>query len=106
MSWIIENDNVYVSGVRAINDGYVISKPYPPVWVVENDNVSFSTAPAIKPLGAFGRCSSLTTVTIPASVTFIAPYAFAGTGINKVTIGKDCTYFDTSFPKDCEIIKV
>ena len=59
--------------------------------------------PVLAHTGAFMNCEHLTYVEIPYSCKKIGRYAFAGTALKKVKIAADCTYYDTSFPEDCEI---
>lgn len=59
--------------------------------------------PVLAHTGAFMDCANLSYVEIPHSCKSIGRYAFAGTALKKVKIAADCTYYDTSFPEDCEI---
>ena len=52
--------------------------------------------------GAFFRCSSLTSVTIPSSVTSIGDYTFSGcTGLTSVTIPSSVTSIGDQVFGDC-----
>lgn len=133
MTWIIDGDEVYVDGVKAIENGYSYVSPYPPMWLtdgkevyykgmpkaIENGysfvnpfppmwltdrkEVYYKDMPVAKEIGAFNGCYLCEEVVIPESVKTIGPYAFAGSGISEVTIAEDCKYFPTSFPKGCRI---
>lgn len=72
-------------------------------WKIENDKLINTDLPEVTPIGAFCNCTSLTNVSIPESVNYIGPYAFYNTKLKKIKIASDCKYYDTSFPKDCEI---
>ena len=55
---------------------------------------------------AFYGCSGLTSVTIPNSVTSIGGSAFYGcSGLTSVTIPEKCEITNTSFPKNCKIVR-
>lgn len=54
-------------------------------------------------LGAFANAENLVEISIPPSVKKIGRYSFASTNLTSVRIAKDCTYFPTSFPDNCEI---
>lgn len=72
-------------------------------WKIENDKLVNTDLPEVTPIGAFCNCTSLTNVSIPESVNYIGPYAFYNTKLKKIKIASNCKYYDTSFPKDCEI---
>ena len=54
-------------------------------------------------LGAFANAENLTEISIPPSVKKIGRYSFSGTQLTSVRIARDCEYFPTSFPDNCEI---
>ena len=54
-------------------------------------------------LGAFANAENLTEISIPPSVKKIGRYSFSGAQLTSVRIARDCTYFPTSFPDNCEI---
>ena len=53
--------------------------------------------------GAFARTKYLEEVKLPSTLTSIGRYAFADSGLKKVTLPHDCAYYLTSFPEDCEV---
>lgn len=53
--------------------------------------------------GAFYNAVNLTEVQIPETVKSIGRFSFANTKLKKVKIASDCEFYDTSFPRDCEI---
>ena len=72
-------------------------------WKIENDKLVNTDLPEVTPIGAFCNCVNLENVSIPESVKHIGPYAFYNTKLKKIKIASNCKYYDTSFPKDCEI---
>lgn len=72
-------------------------------WEIVNGVLTNVDIPTINPIGSFCNCVNLENVTIPESVNYIGPYAFYNTKLKKVKIASDCKYYDTSFPRDCEI---
>lgn len=72
-------------------------------WKIENNKLVNSDLPDTIPIGAFSDCTSLTEITIPESVKYIGPYTFYNTKLKKIKIASSCKFYDTSFPKDCEI---
>jgi len=53
--------------------------------------------------GCFANVTTLIKATIPQTVKYIADYTFYNTSLTKVTIAKDCKYFEHTFPDKCEI---
>lgn len=72
-------------------------------WKIENDKLVNTELPEVIPIGAFCNCVNLENVSIPESVNYIGPYAFYNTKLKKIKIASNCKYYDTSFPRDCEI---
>ena len=72
-------------------------------WEIVNGVLTNVDIPTTNPIGAFCNCVNLENVSIPESVKHIGPYAFYNTKLKKVKIASDCVYYDTSFPRDCEI---
>lgn len=95
-------------GYPTFVDYNIISVPqeiYPDwVFVTKNDYPKY-WGHHIVTMGAFNR-STLETAKIPISVKTLGSHSFADTLIADVTISSDCTYKDTTFPKDCTITKV
>lgn len=73
------------------------------IWRVGNDIPYKVMFPELSEMGAFCHATNLKKVKIPRSVKKIGRFAFTYTQIKEVTISSDCEYYDTSFPKDCEI---
>lgn len=75
------------------------------IWVVnKTQSAPFKNSmPLMEYLGAFCHAENLSSVKIPKSVKKIGPYAFTYTSLSEVTIASDCTYSETTFPKDCVI---
>jgi hypothetical protein len=73
-------------------------------WKIENDKLVNSDLPDTIPIGAFCNCVNLENVSIPESIKHIGPYTFYNTKLKKIKIASNCVYYDTSFPRDCEIV--
>lgn len=54
-------------------------------------------------MGAFMNSTNLQDVKIPMSVNTIEKWSFTNTQLKNVELSNDCTYSDTSFPKDCVV---
>lgn len=67
------------------------------------DTLTHNMQTSVLRSGAFYNATNLIEVQIPESVKTIGRFAFAKTNLKKVKIASDCVYYDTSFPKDCEI---
>lgn len=73
-------------------------------WKMKDGELPYKNLfPTMEAMGAFSHATSLTKITIPKSVKKIGLYSFANTALEEVTIASDCTYSETSFPKDCVI---
>ena len=72
-------------------------------WEIVNGVLINVDIPTTNPIGAFCNCVNLENVSIPESVNYIGPYAFYNTKLKKIKIASNCVYYDTSFPRDCEI---
>lgn len=57
----------------------------------------------VKAQGSHMGCTNLTSVTIPASVTVIEPYAFFESSLSSATLSPDCLYYQTTFPVGCTL---
>ena len=87
--------------------------PYPAsLWYLEDEdlillNIFLPDEILIPPEpegGAFYNAESLEYVKIPRTVTSIGVESFKGTNLKKVCISRNCKYYNTSFPSDCEVI--
>ncbi len=67
------------------------------------DTLTHNMQSSVQRSGAFYNATNLIEVQIPETVKSIGRFAFANTNLNKVKIASDCVYYDTSFPRDCEI---
>ncbi|MCR5601334.1 MAG: leucine-rich repeat domain-containing protein, partial [Ruminococcus sp.] len=54
-------------------------------------------------VGAFMNATDLAYVSIPESVELIGRNAFTNTSLTKVRISRDCVFYPTSFPANCDI---
>ena len=105
MAWIIgENGYPTNTDFIEITENY-IEKPYPlALWIIgENGYPTNGPFLDTELLGAFANATKLQEVSIPKTVKKIGKYAFRNTQLRSVTIASDCTYYDTSFPPNCEI---
>lgn len=69
----------------------------------KNELYIYNCLPEIDNLGAFANANNLTYISIPPSVKKIGRYSFRGTQLTSVRLARDCEYFPTSFPDNCEI---
>jgi hypothetical protein len=67
------------------------------------DTLTHNMQTSVLRSGAFYNTTNLIEVRIPETVKSIGRFAFANTKLKKVKIASDCEYYDTSFPRDCEI---
>lgn len=103
------------SGLWKIKDGelpYRTTFVYMPIlddapsslWHMVDGDLPYRTSFVnMEVMGSFCHAEQLQKVTIPKSVKKIGPYAFTHTALKEVTIASDCTYSETTFPKDCVI---
>ena len=89
----------------------ILVKPYPASfwwYEVPDDRLENVLIPQelLQPLegGAFLDAENLEFVKIPRSVTSIGWQSFQGTKLKKVCISRNCKYYSSSFPKDCEVV--
>ena len=73
------------------------------VWQQKKGELPYTLFAKEKLFGSFCYAMNLTSIQIPKSVKKIGPYAFTYTSLKEVTIASDCTYSETTFPKDCII---
>lgn len=102
--WRLDSDNDLVTLLfpEALDS---FTPPYPAsMWFLdENNKLMNSLLPDELKTGAFINCTALKDVSIPESVKSIGEYAFYNTALKSVRISKDCIYYPTSFPAECEI---
>lgn len=75
-------------------------------WYLDENNILKNVAlcdELIDDTGAFSNNPSLYEVKIPSTVEFIGRRAFHNTGLVKVTLPRNCTYYSTSFPSRCTV---
>lgn len=103
--WVLKGNQIKTFGMITLPSSY-ITPPYPDdTWVIKDSTLR--TAGMLE--NYYGGCSPITSliaVELPSTLKNIGEYAFRNTALSYVKIPKDCIYFDTTFPKDCEIIKV
>lgn len=82
------------------------TKRFHPLWTWKDGVLTppiFTEMPVCDEIGAFANAINLKKAIIPPSVKKIGRFSFANTQLTEVTISKKCTYYDTSFPKNCKI---
>jgi hypothetical protein len=104
-TWYIYNNNINVDCVKPI---LFFRNPLPiSAWrIQENQNNGFPYRGSFLPIeemGAFANAKKLKRVSIPKTVKKIGKFAFRNTQLTSVTIARDCTYYDTSFPEGCVV---
>ncbi|MDE5946347.1 MAG: leucine-rich repeat domain-containing protein [Oscillospiraceae bacterium] len=83
----------YLESTEIKNTDFHIFNNYPELHSVRFSLIS----------GAFANAKNLKKVTVSPSVKFIGETAFRNTQIKNITVDKDCTYSETSFPDDCAV---
>lgn len=103
MAWYMTTDGLYNSNFIDAPEKSVVS-PFPKaLWRIEDGKIQHKLFDRGFVYGAFANATQLSTVRIPPSVKKIGLEAFAHTQLTSVTIARDCEYYETSFPKGCEI---
>lgn len=102
-SWYMNENNTVKSGL--LSQTLEWGKPYPyGKWYRNAESKLTSRGlPDTIANSAFEFAEDLEYVSIPKSCKYIGKYSFRYTGLKRVRIAEDCTYFPTSFPEDCEI---
>lgn len=110
MAWIIENDQLTNTDFIPLPDKPFHGDSPATFWKISEDKNNgmpyiplMVGLPTLEHTGAFMNATALTYAQIPRSCKYIGHYAFTNTALKQVKIAADCTYFDTSFPADCEV---
>ena len=103
--WSVENGVLTTAVLPPADTHEYIEYPFPMmIWYINEKNLfTHAGLPEIRNTGAFMGCANLRAVSIPESVKYIGPYAFADTALTSVKIAADCTYCETSFPQGCTV---
>lgn len=106
--WHLNEECIITKGMFPDSADKQFSRPYPmSLWYMiwETQKLKSRALPdeLINDAGAFRDNPKLKKVTIPESVTYIGPYAFANTALTEVKISEKCEYSPTSFPEDCRV---
>lgn len=107
--WRLDSDNDLVTALLS-EPSPSFTPPYPAtVWYLDENKILLNIFLPDEPLmppegGAFYNAESLEYVKIPRTVTSIGPDSFNGTKLKKVCISRNCKYYSSSFPPDCEVI--
>lgn len=104
VSWIIYKGEPFQTEAAVVKDE-AMTYPYPLSYWRINEFYNPYHLLFDKDLayGAFANAVNLSSIRIPPSVKKIGWDAFAHTQLTSVTIARDCEYYETSFPKGCEI---
>lgn len=111
--WYIDVDDDLENALLPEPTPKAFMYPYPAsLWYLEDEdlillNIFLPDELLIPPEpegGAFYNAESLEYVKIPRTVTSIGVESFKGTKLKKVCISRNCKYYNTSFPSDCEVI--
>lgn len=82
--------------------------PYPPyMWHTDESQAQITQDcyNSADILGAFANANSLGTTATSQSLQKIGEFSFRNTALESVILPQGCTYYDTSFPDDCEVIQ-
>ena len=90
---------------REITNTAEFRKPYTRALFSTDSETDYPVPSDEEPqkIGAFCHCSNLREVSIPSTVTSIGRYSFTYTSLTQVELPDGCTYYSTSFPKNCKI---
>lgn len=111
--WYLDVDNTLENKLLPESTASKFVYPYPAsLWYLDDNdlillNVLLPDELIIPPEhegGAFYNAENLEYVKIPRTVTSIGVESFQGTNLKKVCISRNCKYYKTSFPDDCEVI--
>lgn len=105
--WVIREDELTRDDFLEPPEKYM-TKPYPYlIWrtdeTVQSGVPFHDLLPDKVYFGAFANAKNLTEISIPPSVKKIGEESFRNTKLKSVTIARDCSYYNTSFPDDCII---
>lgn len=105
--WIIKDGEITNDTFLEPPENYM-AKPYPYlIWrtdeTVQSGVPFHDLLPDKVYFGAFANAKNLTEISIPPSVKKIGEESFRNTKLKSVTIARDCSYYNTSFPDDCII---
>jgi hypothetical protein len=102
-SVMVQNEGEYPRYTRLeLTDIPIEPTPYSVMVQNEGEYPRYTRLEPIK-MGAFIDAYELKHINIPPSVKSIGEFTFKNTQLASVTIAKDCEYYPTSFPDDCEI---
>lgn len=82
-----------------------MSPPTPYAFFIQKEGVNngfpYLNYPDCYDLGAFTNATSLVSVSFPSTLVSIGKFSFSNTALTEVTLPEKCTYYSTSFPKNC-----
>lgn len=110
--WYLDDDSDLKNALLPEKIPKAFMYPYPAsLWYLDDEDWILLNMllpePILTPLeesGAFYNAESLEYVKIPKTVTSIGMESFKGTNLKKVCISRNCKYYNTSFPSDCQVI--
>lgn len=84
-----------------------LTPPYPAtMWYLDEDNKLMNALfpdELLSDFGCFRHATNLKIVSIPLSVTSIDTHSFSDTSLKRAHLADNCTYYNTSFPENCEV---
>lgn len=95
-----DGDYPYIQGLNLIP----LSSPYPVSIMIQGEDMypKFEKLNLVN-AGAFSNSINLNSIKISKSLSYIGRYAFTNSSLTDVKLPEDCSYYSTSFPKDCKV---
>lgn len=103
--WKIKLDGLGVGLMPYLQDSYIDPLPYGLFRMNDGDkSIYHKLMPEMADyIGAFEGCSSLIRIKTPNSLQKLGKKAFKDAGIRKIKLPQNCTYYNTTFPEDCNV---